>query len=217
MTDKLTVYNDALGHLSSDRLRALTDSSAPRRALDDYWRPTVLYCLERKFWNFGYRTVQIDRSQSVVPLFGYAFAFKIPDDWVRTRKLSAVETLDPPLLQVAEETGYWFANVTPLFVQYNSNHDQYGFNLGAWPESFADYVGLRLAIKACKRVTGSESLLEGPEGLLRRETKAYRICSSICAMNEPIGFAPMGRWASSRRTGPLRGDGGPPHGGSLIG
>ncbi len=154
MTDKLSVYNLALGHLEQRRLASLSENREPRRVLDDYWEHAVAYCLERKFWNFMYRTVSIEASASVDPAFGYLYAHKIPDDWIRTRRLSAVATLDPPLLQVAEETGYWFTNITPIYVQYNSNNAQYGMDLGAWPESFTDYVSKRLARSACKRIVG---------------------------------------------------------------
>jgi hypothetical protein len=219
MTDKLTVYNEALGHLDERRLASLAENREPRRALDDFWQGVVNYCLERKFWNFGYRTVEIDASSTLVPGFGYLYAFKIPNDWIRTRKLSAQPTLDPPLLQVAEETGYWYTNITPIFVQYNSNDPLYGMDLGKWPQSFADYVALRLAVKACKRVTGSTELLRGPDSLIGREEKSYKVANSICAMNEAVGFAPQSGWVRARRgyspmpPGPGGDD---PTGGSLI-
>lgn len=219
MTDKLTLYNNALGLLDERVLASLTENREPRRVLDSYWNDVVRYCLERKFWNFGYRTVQIDASASVAPAFGYLNAFTIPDDWIRTRKLSAVPTLDPPLIQVSEEAGYWYANLTPIFVQYNSSDPLYGMNLGAWPQSFAEYVELRLAAKSCKRITGSTELLQGPDGLIKREEKAYKVSAANCSMNEAIGFAPMSSWVRARRgfSPMLPGPGGDsPTGGSLI-
>ena len=219
MTDKLTVYNEALGHLDERALASLAENREPRRALDAFWTGAVDFCLERKFWNFGYRTVEIDASSTLVPLFGFLYAFRIPNDWIRTRRFSAVPTLDPPLVQMAEETGYWYTNITPIYVQYNSNDPLYGMDLGAWPQSFADYVALHLAVKACKRVTGSTQILQGPDGLLKREEKAYKVANSICAMNEAIGFAPQPFWVRARRgfSPLLPGPGGDaPTGGSLI-
>lgn len=218
MAAKLTSYNAALGHLEQRRLASLTENREPRRVLDDYWDKVVAYCLARESWNFSYRAVQVDHDDAITPGFGYSYAFRIPDDWLRTRNLSASPNLTPPLLQFAEEAGFWYANVTPLFVQYNSNDVQYGMNLGAWPEPFADYVEKRLAALACKRITGSVELLQGPDGLLKAEHKARRVAASLCAMNEPIGFAPPGAWSQSRRGfGTLIGPGDSPTGGSLIG
>jgi hypothetical protein len=219
MADKLSLYNLALGHLQERRLKSLAEEREPRRVLDDYWDQVAAYCLERKFWNFIYRTVAIDASSTVVPAFGYLYAFTIPIDWIRTRKISGVETLDPPLLQYVEEAGYWYANITPIYVQYNSRDPLYGLNLGAWPASFTDYVALRLASQSCKRITGKKDLLEGPDGLLTQEKKAYMVASANCAMNEAIGFRPQGSWTRARRgfTPMLPGPGGDtPAGGSLI-
>ena len=199
MTDQLTIFKAALSHLQERTIASLTENREPVRVLNDLWPETLAYCLEREFWNFTYRAVRIDASTTVVPSFGYSYAFKIPPDWVRTRKLSAVPQFDPPLLDVKEETGYWYTNITPIYLQYNSNDAQYGNNLGKWPPSFADYVELRLAVRACGRLAGKSELLQGPDGLIKREYKAYKVAISNCAMNESIGFAPLCSWAAARR------------------
>jgi hypothetical protein len=219
MTDKLTLYNLALGHLAEGRLKSLTENREPRRVLDDYWDQEVAYCLERKLWNFAYRAVQIDASNTVTPGFGFLFAFVIPDDWIRTRSFSAVPTFDPPLIQMKEEAGYWYTNITPVFVQYNSNDPLYGMNLGEWPATFTDYVALRLALRTCKRITGKAELLDGPTGLVAQEKRAATVAAANCAMNDPVGFAPMSSWVRSRRgfAVGLPGPGGDsPTGGSLT-
>lgn len=219
MTDRLSLYNMALGHLQEGRLRDLNENREPRRVLDDFWDQELAYCLERKFWNFAYRAVSIDASTTVAPGFGYLYAFKIPNDWIRTRRLSSVPTFDPPLLQVAEEAGYWYTNIAPLYVQYNSSDPLYGMNLGKWPASFTDYAALRLARKACGRIAAKADLLPGPEGLIEQEAKAYKIAAANCAMNEAVGFAPLSGWVRSRRGygAGLPGPGGDaPTGGSLI-
>lgn len=220
MTDKLSLYNNALTDgLGERRLGSLTEAREPRRVLDELYAQEVAYCLERKFWNFAYRTVKIDASTTVVPGFGFLYAFKIPDDWIRTRLLAAVPTLDPPLLQVAEETGYWYTNITPIYVQYNSSDPLYGLNLGAWPASFTDYVAKRLARKAASRIPGKAELLAGPDGLIKQEERAYKIASANCAMNEAVGFAPQSSWVRARRgfTTQIPGPGGDnPSGSGLI-
>lgn len=213
MTDKLSLYNGALGHLDGRRLSSLTQASEARRVLDDYYDGAVAYCLERKHWNFIYRTVLIDASTSVEPAFGYAHAFPIPLDRIRTHQVSAHESLEPALLRYAEEAGYWYADVDPLYVRYNSSDPAYGGDLSTWPQSFVDYVELRLAVKACKRITGSDAALHGPQGLIKREEKAYKTAASICGMNNAIGRQPQGSWVLSRFGAP-RGD---TPGGSLVG
>lgn len=218
MADKLALYNAALGHLLEGSLASLSEKREPRRVLDTYWDSTVAYCLERKLWNFAYRSVQQDAETTITPQFGFLYAFKIPTDWIRTRLLSAVPTLDPPLTQMREEAGYWYTNVTPIYVQFNSNDPQYGMDLGRWPESFSDFVALRLARQACKRITGKDDLLRGKDSLIDQERRAATVAAANCAMNDPVGFAPTGSWVRSRRGfGFMPGPGSDsPTGGSLI-
>lgn len=201
---KLGLYNEALGHLMERKLASLSEAREPRRVLDDYWDRVVGHCLGRHFWKWGKRVIQIDASTTIVPAFGWTYAFAIPTDWIRTYVVSSVETFTPPLWDYAEETGYWYANFTPLFVSYISNDPQYGMNIGKWPDFFADYVALRLATQTCKRITAKPELLAGPDGLNKLEEKARLRSASVDAMNDPPGQPPTGTWARSRR-GFLRG------------
>ena len=199
MADRLTIYNGALAHLEQRKLASLAENREPKRVLDDIWDKEVAWCLERHFWNFSYRAVELVASTSVTPTFGYLYAFPIPTDWIRTRKLSTSPTFDPPLLDYAEEAGYWYTNISPIFVQYGSNDTAYGMDLGKWPATFASFVEFRLARMACKRITGSGDLLTGPEGLVKQEEKHRKVAAANCAMNEAVGFAPMSSWVRARR------------------
>jgi hypothetical protein len=215
VTDKLTLYNLALGHLGERRLASLAEPREPRRVLDDYWDSVVGYCLERKLWNFMLRVISIDASSTVTPAFGYVYAFKIPADRIRTVLVSTQPQLNPPLNDYKEETGYWYANATPLFVGYSSNDPLYGMDLGAWTSSFEKYVGLALAVASCTRIRNSDELLRGPDGLLKREMREYKVAAANSAMNNPVGFAPTSSWVRSRRS--WGGAGGDNPSGSLLG
>jgi hypothetical protein len=195
---KLQTYNLALGHLEDRKLASLSEAREPRRVLDDFWDTTCAYALERGFWNFAMRAVQADSSASITPTFGYTYAFTKPDDWVRTYVISDSEALEPPLLRYVDEPNLWYADCDPLFVKYVSNDTAYGMDLSIWPETFTDYVSLRLAVKACKRITGNDSMLQGSHGLLHREKRALAAAKSSDAMNEPPGFPPTGSWVRSR-------------------
>jgi hypothetical protein len=199
MADQLSLYNAALGYLEERTLASLSENRESRRALDSYWTSVPQYCLEQGLFRFAKRVVQIDASTTVTPAFGYISAFTIPSDWIRTVVISTSPDLDPPLLQYNEEAGYWYANATPLYCSYISNDPLYGLNVGAWPQSFADYVALRLARKACKRVTGKVELLNGPQGIIAQEDKARRVTKANDAMNDPPGLPPVPFWARARR------------------
>lgn len=202
--DRLSLYNEALGHLMERKLGSLSEAREPRRVLDDYWPRVVGHCLARRFWKPFKRVAEIDASTTVTPVFGWKYAFKIPTDWVRTYQLSSVETFTPPLWDYAEEAGYLFANFTPIYLSYISNDPTYGMDLDKWSDFFSDYVALRLASQSCKRITGKGDLLVGEDGLNRLEKKAEVLAASVDAMNDPPGELPTGTWARSRR-GFLRG------------
>jgi hypothetical protein len=213
VTDKLTVYNLALGHLEERRLGSLSEASPSRRALDDHFTHCVGYCQEQGLWAFMVRSVQQDASSTVTPGFGFVYAFNLATDWVRTVIVSTTQTLDPPLTQYREEAGFLYANFTPLYYAYVSNDPLYGYNLGAWPEVFTEFVSIALARMACKRITGSTELLKGDDGLVQREKRARIDARSKDAMNLPPGFMPQSTWVRARRgfmtMMPMSGDDGP--------
>lgn len=199
MTDKLTVYNLIAHHLGVRRFPALTAPVEARRVIDDFWDTTVQQCLEEAQWNFMLRTIQMDASTNVVPSFGAKYAFPKPVDWLRTTIVSADETFTPPLTDFTDEANYWYANFTPLFIQYQSSDAQYGLNLGAWSANFTNYVALQVAEHCCLKITGSTDRLEGPNGISRRLRNQRIKAKSNDAMNEGPREMPTGTWARSRR------------------
>lgn len=199
MTTRLELYNLTLAHLRERKLGSLTQNCEPRRVLDDFYDQAVREAIEAGLWNCMLRSMQIDASTTIIPQFGWLYAFEIPDDWVRTVVISSEETLTDPLLDYNEEAGIWFANFSPLFVKYVSNGPQYGGDLGRWTGNFTAYVSLLLAEYACGRVTGATTLLDGPNGISKRLTKARTKAKSNDAMNQPPGQMPTGTWARSRR------------------
>ena len=61
-------------------------------------------------------------------------------------------------------------------------------------KTFADSGAHRLAVKTCKRITGT-----APDAdMLRAEKRALGDSRSKDAMNEPPGFPPTGSWVQSR-------------------
>lgn len=198
-TSKLALYNLALGHMRERKLASLSENRESKRVLDDIWASAIMFCLERKLWNFARRSIQIDASTTQIPTFGPKYAFVIPPDRIRTHIVSAEPTMKMPLIEYLEETGYWYSDSNPLYVSYTSRDDQFGMNFDNWPASFEEYVGLHLAVVACGRITNATELLQGPDGLLKREVKAYKVVSANCAMNESPKPLPAGTWTRARR------------------
>lgn len=195
MATKLGVYNSALTHLEERALSALTDSVESRRAIDAVYTETVNLCLEAAQWKFAKRVVEIEASDSISPTFGFTYAFAKPTDLVRLTALSSSDRLQPPLLDYSEEGDYWYADVDPLYVAYVSNDTEWGFDLGKWPPSFAEYVAVRLAAKSAGRLMKGDKLRDT---LKKEERTAMGVARANDAMGGPPAFLPSSNWSQAR-------------------
>lgn len=196
MSSQFFIYNEALGYLGERLLASLTENREPRRVLDSYWNDTVLYCLDQAYWRFALRTVQIDALTTIIPQFGYNFAFSYPNDWIKTRVISTSPDLDPPLLQYRDENNLIYANATPIYQSYVSVDPDFGMNIGAWPAHFVEYVSIRLAQKGCMRIANDKDLWKE---LKTDEKVARRVAKSETAMDDPPGMPPVPFWVRARR------------------
>lgn len=203
MATQLGIYNSALAELGQRELVSLSDPTEPRRVLDRLWDAGfVNQCLEQGEWNFAIKTVQ-STDDPPAPAFGYQFRHLKPSDWVRTLKMSTIDTFDPLLDDFSDEGSYWYANFDTLYIQYISNHPSYGGNLDRWPESFTRYVSVYLARLAAPRLIpgpGAVAVLHGPQGLIALSSGLLRNAKSKDASNQGPAFFPLGTWAKSRQT-----------------
>lgn len=196
MADQLSLYNGALIKLGQPRLATLTDECKARRALDFAYAKTVKACLEAGLWNFAMRFASATESPSVETTLGYQYVFDKPDDWLRTAAITVDAHGRVPLLEYDDRTDYWLADMETIFVRYVSIDEDYGLDLGRWPESFVDYVETSLAVATCEEITGSNTKLEKLE---KDREKAWKKASNRDVMNEPVTkFPPVGRLVRSR-------------------
>ena len=196
MTDKLSLYNGALIKIGQPRLSELSDEGKGRRALDFAYDKTVKACLEAGFWNFAMRFAKATASPSESTTYGYRFVFDKPDDWLRTAAVTVDEYGRVPLLDYDDRADFWLADMETIFVRFVSNDEDYGLDLGRWPESFVDYVETCLAVSICEEITGSNTKLADLE---KKRDKAWKKASNRDVMNEPVTkFPPVGRLVRSR-------------------
>jgi hypothetical protein len=204
MATQLSIYHRALHECRVRALESITENRQERRELDLEFSEVALYCLSQGLFRFAKRVYSLDASTTSTPQFGFNYAFDIQTDWIRTVLVSASEHMDPPLLQYREETGLLYANVTPIYHAYISKDQVYGLNVGAWPPAFVDYVVMRLAGKVCGRFHAENpklaaALLNGSQGILKREEKAKRNAKGMDAMDDPPGLPPVPFLVRARR------------------
>lgn len=197
MTTQLAIYNQALIELGERTLSSVSEDIESRRVIDEVYDEVIAYCLEAGQWNFAIRTVEAASDTGIDPNFGYKEVFAKPSDWVRTVGLSGDEYNALPLVdaQYKDENGAFFTDTTPIYLRYVSNGASYGTDLSKWPESFARFVILEIAYRACKRIPNSSA---DKEMIGRDRDKARRFALSKDAMNEGVRFPTTGRLVRSR-------------------
>lgn len=196
MADKLSVYNRALQHLGEARLAALTDRRSARRELDAAWDEALKYMLEQGMWNFGSRAVSLSPDTTVTPQFGYTYAFALPDDWVRTVKISDNERLNPTLPDFEMYQSYILADVTILYLLYVSNGLAYGADPGKWNPAFAEGLAMELAYRTGGAIAGkSQAELNDMRAMASASEANAR---GKDAVNQAMSMLPPGRLTRSR-------------------
>lgn len=208
MTDRLRLYNAALRICGHSAISSLSEETESRRLLDGVWDDGgVRACLERGLWIFARRSVQLDADPSVVVSFGYQHAFEKATDWVTTSGIYSDEGMKSPLLNYSDEAGYLFADFTPIYVQYISDHASFGGDLSRWPETFKDYVAAFFASKIIHRLTSDKErilFLFGADGRGERTgllASSLKTAKSKDAFQGPTKFLPPGSWVLSRGRG----------------
>lgn len=211
-TTRLSLYNGALLEVGERPLASLSENREPRRLLDQAWdNGAVDYCLNAGQWKFAKRTVQIAPETSITPDFGYRNAYEIPSDHIRTCAVCSDEYMQVPLLQYQVEGGYWFADVSPIYVTYVSNGASYGGDLARWPQDFVQFAEAYLAYKIVRKLTQDKNEWDT---LYKLQKRRLTEAATGDAMESPTTFPPPGSWVMSR-VGGMSGDGGSR--GSLVG
>ena len=183
--------------LKATRILTLSDSRAERRALDAIWAQTLDYMLEQGMWNFAARAEELQPSDTSIPQYGYQYAFEKPDDYIRLLDISDNEDYEPTLDYFEDYGDYFLADVTPLYVNYVSNHYAYGGDPGKWKPTFAYAFALQMAVRAA----GSIASLKKDEKsqLLMRAKKELTAAKGKDAVNQPADTLPAGRLIRARR------------------
>lgn len=159
---QLSLYNGALDLCRERHLASLSEVREARRKLDSAWNDgrIVSQCLEKGFWSFATRSVQLDFDPSISPSFGYKRAFVQPDDYVNTIAICSDEYFKQSLENFSHENGYFYASIDTIYIKYASNHADYGMNYTLWTESFTELVKAALAEKIVRGLTQSSEIIQ---------------------------------------------------------
>lgn len=199
MATKIEVYNRALLHMGGTRLKSLSENRSSRRNLDAAYDQALKYMLGAGLWNFGSRALELQSSDSVVPEFGYDYAFVMPEDYARTVKISDNEELTPTLSDFEEYGEYLLADVEPLYLLYVSTDEAFGGDPGKWTPTFVE----ALALELCHRTAGAiaQKKAEEVEAYRKQADRMAKRARGRDAVNQAPSRLPTGRLVNSRRGG----------------
>ena len=196
MATQLGIYNQALRFLGETRLLALTDDREARYELDAIWADSLVnYCLEQGLWFFAMRASQFNSDPTVVPPYGLLKAYEQPTDWIRTAAVCSDPFYNVPITAFADEAGFWFADIDPIYVRYISSDAKYGQNIGEWPETFNKFVAAHAAWLLAPRLTTARDKVDD---ILKTRRLMLDDARSKAAMNESAAFPPTGTWVRAR-------------------
>lgn len=200
MADRLSIYQGALRLLGPSQLASLTEDRPERHKLDAAWVNAIDFLLEQGLWNFGIRTIEIQASEDVEPLFGYDYAFTKPDDWIRTAGISptGIFSNDEPFNDFEDQAGSWFANPQTLYIQYMSKDAAYGWNVGAWRQNFAKAAEAYLAFECGLPISADRGNRNDLYNLFKERLARAK---NLDAVDERVRRKPTGCLVRSRLAG----------------
>lgn len=195
MADRLSIYRGALRLLGPSNLLSLSEDLPDKRALDGAWGDSVNYMLEQGMWNFAIRTVELSYDEDVDPLFGFQYAFSKPNDWLRTVSISSTADFYEGLRSYEDEAAYWYADPETIYVRYVSNDDAYGWNVGAWRQSFSKALEAYLAFECGLPISSDKGNRNDLFNLFKDRLSQAKIKDAV---DEVVREKPMGRLTRSR-------------------
>jgi len=204
MATKLALFNNALIELGHSPVGDTGETNTAARNLVRVYDGVVEECLASGSWNFAMETIKATADTGVTPGFGFSEVFAKPSDWLRTWGVSQDEYFAFPELNYLDDSNFWSADYSPLYIRYVSNDTGLGLDLTRWPQLFTRYVELELAVRVCYKVTQSRELLKD---LKEDRNKSRLRAKNVDAMDEvQPKFAAPSSWTSARqgRTGSTR-------------
>lgn len=196
MTTKLDLYNLALGHLGPVRLASAVENRPDRFEIDAVYDQTLAVMLERGIWFFALRSSLVEPDTDVEPRFGLPYTYSFPADYVRLRMITTDESQAHEDTTYKREGRYFFSQHSELYLTYVSNDTNYGLNLGAFPELYAEAVAAELAYKSGLPITKDRGT---KNDLLVIKKRALIEARRVDAVDERVKAKPGSSWVANRR------------------
>lgn len=167
MSDRIGVYNMALGHLRADAILDEDEDSTEADALNTYWETARKVTQSRFNWGFNRRRKALSQL-AVTQGQLYAYRYQYPPDCLVMRAVVGPEDIDPFITSrrpsfgrppVPFETEYTATNGKTLITPLEAAQGIYTCdlqNIELWSEDAALALSYMLAHLSAKKITGSD-------------------------------------------------------------
>jgi hypothetical protein len=194
MSDKLTLYNEALRLVGDLRLVTLTDDVEARYALDDAWNRSVLFVASQANWPHAYASAQASLLPDTSSP-GYTKSYTINNaNWLRTVMVSLDEHFAVGA-HYHQALGKLFLNTSAvnIFVRYIDKTYLGDAHIATWSEMFCSAVSHRLAFEVCERLTQDPQKAQSIYALF---VEVLNLAKSQIALETSMMMISPSQWAA---------------------
>lgn len=163
-TAPVEICSLALEYLSDIAITSIDDpTTTPEHIMARWYDMTRRSLLRQHPWNFAIKRTNIARD-AIAPAFQYADAYTLPSDFVRHIEILSYDGVTT-ITDFEIEDGKLLCdnNGGALYIRYVYDAVQ----VGKFDSLFVDTLALELAMRVCRKVTGSNDLIAGLKEILK--------------------------------------------------
>lgn len=152
-----------------------------------------------RVYSFAKAQAQLTVDATVTPVFGFASAYRLPNDCLRVLTLGAVEENDPRLPDLYDLRGrHLFTNETDEDDSLNLTYVKDETLVALWDALFVNLYRLEFAKDIAYKFTLKQSLLDG----LETELRDVRLeAGAVSGQENPPRRITRSKWLANRRSG----------------
>ena len=193
MADVVGICNSALAKIGAARIVSLTEGSKNANVCAEQYDKLRDDLLRGHVWNFAIRRVKLARLAED-PAFGFARAYQLPADWLRTVSVHDTARADPAARQGVRyriEGRRLLSDAEEVYLRYVARVADPNAMPPDFREALAALLGRELAVPLAQSVNLQQVLDEQFRRRLRR-------ARSVDAVEDFPEDLPAGRWVAVR-------------------
>jgi hypothetical protein len=189
MSSKVGICNSALIKLGASTIMSLTDGSKNANLCNEQYGKLRDELLRAHPWNFAIRRAKLAQL-SAAPAFGFAHAYQLPADWLRTVSVHDNEA-GTGAVRYRIEGRRILADAPDIYLRYVSVVD----DPNDMPAAFQEALAWRIAADLAQAVTQSTTV---QEAMLQGFRPALATAKSIDAIEDFPESQPQSGWVTVR-------------------